>query len=301
MDASFEKFLAHLRAEKDASPHTLDAYRRDIGRFSSFLARRTKGVAEGHWRLADRPLIRQYLGELASAGLSRASIGRALSSLRSFYRFMAREGISAVNPFAGVASPKRPKALPRFLDVGTVRRLIESAGGEDLIGLRDRAILETLYSTGMRVGELVALDMADLDLFGETVRAKGKGRKERLAPLGRPAVAALCAYLRARGLNPLRSRGSAGGIVFVNGRGGRLTPKAVRQALGRQVKRCAVAARVSPHCLRHSFATHLLDAGADLRAVQELLGHASLSTTQVYTHVTAERMKRVYDAAHPRA
>lgn len=301
MDASLDKFLAYLRAEKDASPHTLEAYRRDIERFSSFLARRAKGVSEGHWRLADRPLIRQYLAEITASGLSRASIGRALSSLRSFYRFMVREGISSVNPFAGVASPKRPRTLPRFLDVEAVRRLIESAGGESLIGLRDRAILETLYSTGLRVSELVALDMGDLDLFSEMVRAKGKGKKERLAPLGKPAVAALAAYFRARGVNPLRARGAAGEIVFINGRGGRLTAKAVRQLLDRQVERCALATRVSPHYLRHSFATHLLDAGADLRAVQELLGHASLSTTQIYTHVTAERMKKVYEAAHPRA
>lgn len=301
MDASLERFLGYLRAEKDASPHTLDAYRRDIERFSVFLSRRARGVAEGHWRLADRPLIRQYLAEVAAAGLSRASIGRLVSSLRSFYRFMVRERMSAVNPFAGVASPKRRKTLPRFLDVDAVRRLIESAGGERLLDLRDRAILETLYSTGMRVSELTALNADDLDLLGEMARAKGKGKKERLVPLGRPAVAALMSYLEARNLGPLRARGEARTPVFVNRNGGRLTARSVREVIDRHVRRAAISTRVSPHYLRHSFATHLLDAGADLRAVQELLGHASLSTTQVYTHVTAERMKKVYEEAHPRA
>ena len=301
MDTSLEKFLTYLRAEKDASPHTLDAYRRDIERFAGFLSRRAKGVAEEHWRLADRSLIRQYLAEITGAGLSRASIGRAISALRSFYRFMVREGISAVNPFAGVASPKRPKTLPRFLDVDAVRRLIEAADGESLLDRRDRAILETLYSTGMRVSELVSLDMGDLDLFGEMVRAKGKGKKERLAPLGKPAVGSLIAYFSARNVNPLRAKGTAGAVVFINKNGGRLTAKSVRQVVNKRVRECALTTHVSPHYLRHSFATHLLDAGADLRSVQELLGHASLSTTQIYTHVTAERMKKVYEAAHPRA
>lgn len=301
MDTSLEKFLTYLRAEKDASPHTLDAYRRDIERFSAFLSRRAKGAVEGHWRLADRSLIRQYLAEVAGDGLSRSSIGRALSSLRSFYRFMVREGISAVNPFAGVASPKRQKTLPRFLDVDAVRRLIESADGESLLDRRDRAILETLYSTGMRVSELVALDMGDLDILGEMVRAKGKGKKERLAPLGAPAVRAMIEYLRTRKINPLTAKGAVGAVVFINRNGGRLTAKSVRQVVNTRVRKCALATHVSPHYLRHSFATHLLDAGADLRSVQELLGHASLSTTQVYTHVTAERMKKVYDTAHPRA
>ena len=300
MDTSLEKFLNYLRAEKDASPHTLDAYRRDIERFAVFLSRRAKGVAEGHWRLADRSLIRQYLAE-AAACLSRASIGRSVSSLRSFYRFMVRERMSAVNPFAGVASPKRQKTLPRFLDVEAARRLIESADGKSLLERRDRAILETLYSTGMRVSELVALDVDDLDLLGEMVRAKGKGKKERLVPLGKPAVAALLAYLEVRNLSPLRARGAARAIVFINRNGGRLTARSVCEVINRHVRKAALAMHVSPHYLRHSFATHLLDAGADLRAVQELLGHASLSTTQVYTHVTAERMKKIYEAAHPRA
>lgn len=301
MDSSLDRYLNYLRVEKNASLHTLRNYGRDIERFRDFLASRAGAAGERIWRGADRSLIRQYLAELSRSSLSKASIGRALSALRSFYRFMVREGLIAANPFGGVAGPRREKTLPRFLDVDAARRLMEAARGEDLISMRDCAILEVLYSTGIRVGELVALDCGDIDLLGEVLRVKGKGKKERLAPLGRPAVEALVRYFRARRINLLHAGGGRGAVAFINRDGGRLTDRSVREILRKYLRRAAISGKLSPHSLRHSFATHMLDAGADLRAVQELLGHASLSTTQVYTHVTAERMKKVYEKAHPRA
>jgi len=301
MDESFERYFNYLRAEKNASPHTLTNYSRDIARFGRFLQPREKGASIPPWHRADRSLIRQYLAEITQAGLSKSSIARALAALRSFYRLLVREGMIAANPFLGIATPRRQKTLPRFLDVDAARRLMEAARGDDILSLRNRAILETLYSSGMRVSELTALNLEHVDLLGEVVRVRGKGNKERLVPLGRHAVQALTRYFAARRINPLRSRGGAGTIVFINAAGGRLTARSVRNVVDKYVRTLALAEKISPHSLRHSFATHLLDAGADLRSVQELLGHASLSTTQVYTHVTAERMKKVYEKTHPRA
>jgi integrase/recombinase XerC len=301
MDASLERYFNYLSAERDASPHTLRNYRHDITRFGDFLAARCEATGDARWQRADRSLIRQFLAELNRASLSKASIARAVASLRSFYRFMVREGVIRANPFMGIASPRRDKTLPRFLDVEAARRLMEAADGADIISLRDRAILETLYSTGVRVSELVSLNCDAVDLIGEVARVRGKGKKERLAPLGTHAVQALVRYFRVRGINPLRSGRASGGVLFINKNGGRLTDQSVRSIVQKYIRKAAVTVKVSPHALRHSFATHLLDAGADLRAVQELLGHASLSTTQVYTHVTAERMKKVYEKAHPRA
>jgi integrase/recombinase XerC len=301
MDSFSLRYFNYLRAEKDASPHTLENYRRDIARFGRFLASKERGTPEALWRGVDRSLIRQYLAELNRAELSKASIARALAALRSFYRFLVREGLIPANPFMGILTPKRRKPLPRFLDVEASRRLMEAADGQDLISLRDRAILEMLYSTGMRVSELTSLDCSAIDLLGEMVRVRGKGKKERLAPLGKHAIQALGRYFSVRGINPLRLGGAGGGIAFINKNGGRLTARSVRVLVRKYVEKLALSEKVSPHVLRHSFATHLLDAGADLRSVQELLGHSSLSTTQVYTHVTAERMKHVYEKTHPRA
>lgn len=301
MDALFQKYLNYLRGEKNTSPHTLSNYSSDILRFGTFLASKGGTSSAIPWRAADRSLIRRYLAELTGRGLAKASIARALAALRSLYRFLVREGELAANPFMGIATPRRQKTLPRFLDVEATRRLMEAADGEDLISRRDRAILETLYSTGVRVSELTGLNMEHVDLLGEVIRVRGKGNKERLAPLGEHAVRALTAYFKARGVNPLRARGGGGTVVFINRDGGRLAARSVRTLLNKYVRKVALKEKISPHSLRHSFATHLLDAGADLRSVQELLGHSSLSTTQIYTHVTAERMKKVYDKAHPRA
>ena len=301
MDSFSDRYFNYLRAEKNASPHTLDNYGRDISRFGKFLASKGMGDGDALWRKVDRSSIRQYLAELNRAALSKASIARALAALRSFYRFLCREGLITSNPFVGVLTPKRQKTLPRFLDVEATRRLMEAADGQDLISLRDRAILEMLYSTGMRVSELTSLDCAAIDLLGEVVLVMGKGKKERMSPLGKQAVLVLGNYFRERGINPLRSGGSRPVIAFINKSGGRLTARSVRTVIRKYVRKLALSEKVSPHALRHSFATHLLNAGADLRSVQELLGHSSLSTTQVYTHVTAERMKQVYEKAHPRA
>lgn len=300
MDSFSDRYFDYLRAEKNASPHTLDNYRRDIDRFGKFLASKETGGGDALWRKVDRSSIRQFLAELNRAALAKSSIARALAALRSFYRFLCREGLIASNPFVGVLTPKRQKTLPRFLDVEAARRLMEAADGPDLISLRDRAILEMLYSTGMRVSELTSLDCAAIDLLGEVVLVRGKGKKERMAPLGKHAVTALSNYFRERGVNPLRTGGPPT-IAFINKNGGRLTARSVRVIVQKYVRKLALLEKVSPHSLRHSFATHLLNAGADLRSVQELLGHSSLSTTQVYTHVTAERMKQVYEKAHPRA
>ncbi len=301
MKKLFEKYFNYLIAERDLSPHTIKNYKRDIMRFGNFLASKGEGKTEQLWRGVDRSQIRQYLAELNSAPLSKASIARGLAALRSFYRFLCREGWLRANPFASVVTPKQRKTLPKFLDLETMRRLLEAPDGVDLISLRDRAILEVLYSTGIRVSELVSLNLADVDLIGEVARVKGKGKKERLTPLGGEAIKSLNIYLEERGVSFLTHKQKAGEIVFVNKNGGRLTARSIRNLLNKYVAKVAIAQKVSPHSLRHSFATHMLDAGADLRSVQELLGHASLSTTQVYTHVTAKRMKEVYEKAHPRA
>jgi len=300
MDGAFEKYLNHLRVEKNASPHTLSNYSRDIERFGAFL--QSMGSSPGvDWRRADRTSIRRYLAELSRGGLSKTSIGRSLAALRSFYRYLIREELIGANPFLGIATPRRVKPLPKFLDREAAGRLVEAPKGKDIISLRDRAILETLYSTGMRVSELTGLNLEDVDLLGEVARVLGKGKKERLAPLGGQAIGALSNYFSARRVSRVRSREKYGSAVFVNRDGGRLTARSVRNIVDKYVRRVAISTKISPHSLRHSFATHLLDAGADLRAVQELLGHSSLSTTQVYTHVTTERMRKVYEKAHPRA
>lgn len=301
VEGLIDGYFAYLTAEKNASPHTIKNYRRDIGRFGAFISSRGSGPPESVWKGVDRSLIRQYLAELNKARLSKSSIARALSALRSFYRYLCREGFISSNPFAAIVSPKRKKPLPGFLDRETTRRLIETSSGNDIISLRNHAILEVIYSTGMRVNELVSLNVSDLDLIGEMVKLRGKGKKERLSPLGGPAIKALTHYLEERGIDTLLSLGDRAKAVFINNSGGRLTARSVRNIVNKYVAKAAVAGKVSPHTLRHSFATHLLDAGADLRSVQELLGHESLSTTQIYTHVTAERMKKVYEKAHPRA
>jgi integrase/recombinase XerC len=301
MEEIFKKYFDYLLAEKNLSPYTLENYKRDIERFNRFLKSQGNDRLEIRWKKVNRSMIRQYLGELNKAPLSKSSIARALSSLRSFFRFLCREEFISSNPFASVVSPRRAKTLPKFLDVATMRKLLEAPGGIDLISLRDRAILEVLYSTGMRVGELVSLNLSALDLIGEVVRVKGKGKKERLAALGRHALTALNGYLESRGVNPVARQKGGDVILFINKNGGRLTARSIREIINKYVKQTAIEQKISPHSLRHSFATHMLDAGADLRSVQELLGHSSLSTTQIYTHVTTERMKKVYEKAHPRA
>ncbi len=284
-----EVFLQYLAVERGASAHTLRSYRTDFDQFTSFLAR--LGVK----RLADvdSRTIRAYLSWLYTQRLSRTTLARKLAALRSGFRFLARRGIVPRNPAREVGSPRLPQPLPSFLPVDEAWELLESPVSDTIREKRDRAILELLYATGLRVGELCGLDRADLDGFQRTVRVLGKGNKERIVPVGEQALRALGAYLAVRA--------AGDGPLFQNRRGGRLTVRSVHRIVTARARRAGIARPVSPHTLRHTFATHMLDQGADLRLVQDLLGHSRLSTTQKYTHVTDDRLMKVYDAAHPRA
>lgn len=290
MDRFIEKFLDYLRIERDASPHTLRNYRKDLS-----LLRQSLG--EKAWEQVGLLDLRQFVAQQRTAGLSKVTVARRVASIRSFFRFMNREGYAQINPALGLVRPKQERRLPAFLSVEEAARLVEAPKGDDFTPARDRAILETLYSTGLRVSELVGLKVQDVDLIGGTLRTVGKGRKERIVPIGSYSVQAVRRYLKA--LNAEQSMPER--TLFQNQRHGPLTDRSVRRILNRYLARVSVTMRISPHALRHSFATHLLDRGADLRSVQELLGHSSLTTTQVYTHVTTERLKKVYQSAHPRA
>ncbi len=290
MDRYVEKFLNYLKVERDASIHTQRNYSKDLDLLREVLGDRP-------WEKADLLSLRQFVAGQRAAGLSKVTIARRVATLRSFFRFLCREGLLSTNPAAGLTRPKQDKRLPNFLSVEQVLQLVEAPKGDALAVLRDRAILETLYSTGLRVSELVSLRIRDVDLIGGTLRAVGKGKKERLVPVGSFSIQAIRRYVKALG----NQDGSEERPLFQNRFHGRLTDRSVRRILNRYLKSASITQRVSPHTLRHSFATHLLDRGADLRSVQELLGHSSLTTTQVYTHVTTERLRRVYESAHPRA
>jgi len=319
-DPCVKHFVEYMRSEMSASPHTVSGYLIDIGQFAA-LTWGAGAKARLPWAKADKFAARKFLVEFQKAGRKASTTGRKASSLRSFYRFLEREEYVAANPFANVVTPKRARTLPDILSVEEVTRLIEAParqqgpesgqdgrvqGADDgrarYAVLRDVAILETLYSTGMRVGELVGVSRRDVDLLSGVVKVCGKGKKERLTPLGRPACHALQAALDARdAIWPSKTRLGGEDPVFVNLHGGRFTTRSVERLLKKYIVAAGLNPGVSPHRLRHSFATHMLDSGADLRSVQELLGHASLSTTQIYAHVSVEKMKKVYDEAHPRA
>lgn len=293
-----DSFLAYLSLEKGASPFTLDAYARDVQCFLDFLRRRS----------GDEPIpsrtshleIRAYLAELQRARYSRRTIARRLAAVRSFFAFLCRAGRLDANPARGISAPKLGRPLPRFLHEHDVADLIESPDASSRLGMRDRAILETVYGAGLRVGELVGLNLHDVDLVHGFVRAFGKGGRERVVPIGARACEAIREYLERARPGLLGDRPDPGAL-FLNRAGSRLSTRAVQLMVDRYIRKTSIDKKVSPHVLRHSFATHLLDHGADLRAVQELLGHVSISTTQIYTHVTRERLRRVYDSAHPRA
>ncbi len=296
-----EHFLEHLAVERGLSTNTVQAYRRDLRRYVAFLM---------SWGIQDVPgvtddAVGAYVVQLSSSthddGLlyRPASMARMLSSVRSFHRFELREGVTDRDPTVGIGSPRPARSLPRPLAVDEVTHLLETPPAGEPVGLRDRAILEMLYGAGLRISELTGLDVDDVDLEEGSVRVLGKGGKERDVPVGRYAREAVTAYLaRARpGFATARSRSA----LFLNQRGGRLTRQGVAQLLERHVRAAAIRRRVTPHTLRHSFATHLLEGGADVRTVQELLGHASVATTQIYTLVTKEHLREVYYSAHPRA
>jgi integrase/recombinase XerC len=302
MRALVGRYLEFLRDERLVSTHTLRAYGGDMDRFLNFLER--DFLAKDGDQIVpedvDSLAVRSFIAALARDGVGKRSQARCLSALRGLFRFACREGTLATNPAADVRSPKQPHRLPRHLRPGEIESLIEAASGDDPLSRRDRALLELLYASGLRVGELTGLDWTDIDLEARTVRVLGKGGKERMVPFGKPAARALAAWLEA--WEAVRQNASgADEAVFLNYRGGRLGSRSVRRILDRYVEAAALAAGVHPHTLRHTFATHLLEGGADLRTIQELLGHSSLSTTQRYTHVEIERLLQVYRQSHPRA
>jgi len=287
LDRYTDKFIKYLEIEKNVSPHTLINYATDLRYFADF-------AQDLPVEKIDYLTLRKYLAFLRQKNFARRTIARRLSALRSFFRFLSREGYVTSDPTMGLFTPKQEKKLPVFLTEEKMTRLIEAPETDTLSGLRDRAIFETLYSAGMRVSELVSLNTDSIDFIGSVVKVRGKGKKERLLPIGEKALDAIKKYLSKRRSNYREA-------LFLNNRGGRLTQRGVRVVLNKYIGKAALQEKVSPHVLRHSFATHLLDRGADLRSVQELLGHASLSTTQIYTHLTTQRLKDVYDKTHPRA
>ncbi len=289
------EFLDYIRLNRNASAHTVAAYESDLSQFLAFAGRErgTRGPLEP--KHLDLDLIRGFLGELYRQGQARASVARKVSALRTFVRYLRREGWIDSDPAALAVAPKREQKVPAHLSVDEMSQLLEAPDASTPLGRRDRAILELFYASGIRLSELVALDLEDVDLSGRMVRVMGKGRKERIVPFNQKASAALRAWLKDR---LALTRGDA---LFVNARGGRLTGRSVQRLVARYVSSCSTRFGISPHALRHSFATHLLQAGADLRTIQELLGHVQLSTTQRYTHVNVAQLLDVYRKAHPRA
>ncbi len=292
MDKRVEDFLGFLTTEKGASDHTVKNYAIDLREFMKFL---------GEKDLKDLTYldIRSFLAYLKTRNYSKSSIARKLACLRSFFKYLARENVLTQNPAAGIATPKKEKKLPSFLNPDEITKLLDAPNKGNWEEKRDKAILEMLYSSGIRVSELVGLNHDDCDLFGGLARVRGKGKKERVVPVGQVALNCLKSYLEEKA--PKETQHPIKKPLFVSRLGGRLTDRSIRRMILKYVKRIGLGKEVSPHTLRHSFATHLLDRGADLRSVQELLGHANLSTTQIYTHVTTQRLKDAYEAAHPRA
>jgi integrase/recombinase XerC len=292
---AIERFLRHMASERGGSPLTVKSYREDLLQLEEFLA--SAGCrAPGD---ASSVLLRRFAAGLHAAGYAATTVARKLASMRSFYAFGQREGWVRGNPAKPLRSPRKPRKLPKFLTGDQIAALLAAPQPAAAGGLRDRAILELMYSAGCRVRELVTLDDGDLDLRNATVRIRGKGRRERLGIVGSHAQAALRAWLAARPPSPAGRGGPK--PLFTNKLGGRLSVRGVARLLEKHLAACGLAGKASPHTLRHSFATHLLDAGADIRSVQELLGHKSLVTTQIYTHVTTSRLLDAFDKAHPRA
>ena len=312
-----ERFYAYLDSERNFSVHTLRSYRADLLQFCRFLASQSLQQEPVQPLCADdlppleeldpAPLsqailsvsptvIRAYLAMLRNSEYSKSTVSRKLATLRSFYKYLVRCGDVASSPVSVIRTPKQDKRLPKCLDVQQVDDLLAAPDTGTLLGSRDSAVLETIYSSGLRISELVGLNIEDLDEFAHALRIRGKGKKERIVPLGSKAVHAIDHYLQLRlGPDGTRRRGP----LFVNKHGTRLSARSIRRKLDKYLAEAGIAIHVSPHTLRHSFATHMLNAGADLRSVQEMLGHQSLSTTQIYTHLTTRRLKQVYDSAHP--
>ncbi len=333
-----DEFLNYLKFERHFSPHTAKCYAADLAQFCVFLSGGQAGAREGQSltpgtrsvssqaRVSGRltgpgatgtallpetdigqklrdvtpEQVRSFLAFLGTCSYSKSTIARKLATLRSFYKFCMRRGHVESHPLASIRTPKQEKRLPKFLELDQINKLLATPDDSTLLGGRDRAMLEVLFSSGVRVSELVDLDFADLDFEGQTVRVWGKGKKQRTAPIGPTAIAAVNKYLELRRADA-RSASFDQKALFVNKHGQRISTRSVRRKLDKYLAECGLDPTISPHTLRHSFATHLLNNGADLRSVQELLGHQSLSTTQVYTHLTTPRLKAVYDETHPRS
>lgn len=290
VNSHVDRFLRFLEAEKNASPHTIKNYRSDLIEFFRFLGKNSPSDVN---YLA----IRRFLAHLKEKDFLRATVSRKLACLKSFFKYLTREHLVTANPASGIATPKRERRLPSFLETKEVEHLLEATKGDSWEIKRDRAILELLYSSGIRVSELVGLDWNDVDLLSGLIKVRGKGKKERIVPIGSCASDAIKGYMSVTTVDSeIRSF-----PLFLNRSKTRLTDRSVRRIILKCAKRAALKKGISPHTLRHTFATHLLDRGADLRSVQELLGHAHLSTTQIYTHVSAKRLREAYDQAHPRA
>jgi integrase/recombinase XerC len=325
-----QEFLNYLKFEKRFSEHTAKCYEADLSQFSEFLTGSSESGPSGDEPMsmhhtksgevgsatavatqtdvkvdqlllsAETDAVRTYLAFLNDKQYSKATIARKLATLRSFYKFLVKRNQLGSNPVAAVRTPKQDKKLPKFLEYEEVKRLLETPPMNNWLGARDRAILETLYSTGIRVSELVALNMDDVDFLGEVVHIRGKGKKERIAPISSSALQVIQHYMEFRNKRAQSNRNFDSKVLFVNKHGRRLSTRSVRRKMDKYLKMAGLDPSISPHTLRHSFATHMLNNGADLRSVQELLGHQSLSTTQVYTHLTTKKLKEVYESAHPR-
>jgi integrase/recombinase XerC len=321
------KFLDYLKFERRFSEHTAKCYGADLTQFCEFLRGTSEGPpadaeplsmgrhgAGGATAVATQvdvridqlllstttEAVRGYLAFLNERQYSKATVARKLATLRSFYKFLVKRNHTSSNPVMSIRTPKQEKKLPRFLEYDEIKKLLATPPVNTWLGARDRAILETLYSTGVRVSELVALNMDDIDFLGEVVHIRGKGKKERIAPIGSSALQVIQHYIEYRNKRAQSNGNFDSKVLFVNKHGRRLSTRSVRRKMDKYLKMAGLDPAISPHTLRHSFATHMLNNGADLRSVQELLGHQSLSTTQVYTHLTTRRLKEVYDKAHPR-
>jgi integrase/recombinase XerC len=288
MQEHINRFIRYLEVERGVSAHTVRAYRKDLGEFSAYAAAKPENM--------DLIDIRGFIAGQINKGLSKITVSRRLSSIRSFFKYLHREGYITANPAKLVSNPKIPKMLPRYLSVDDVFSLIERPEGIGFITVRDRAILELLYSSGLRVSELSGLNVDDLTIRESLVKIRGKGKKERIVPVGSKAIGAVKSYLVERMLRKSRDK-----ALFLNRLGTRLTDRGVRRIVVKYARASAMTGHVGPHVLRHSFASHLLQGGADLRVIQELLGHASLSTTQKYTHLDITHLMDIYDKAHPLA
>lgn len=306
MEQLLAQFFDHLRYERNVSEHTLRNYRSDLSQFLDYLApadRRSGKRNAPDIHEIDHITIREWLSTLHSAQKKKASVARKLAALRTFFQFLVREGVIELNPAKLVSTPRLEKKLPQHLSIEEAIKFIETPDTETDLGKRDRAMLELMYATGVRVSELTKMDLSDVDFKNKLIRVTGKRRKERIVPFGDPASEAVKTYLGARDrfLNNAAVSEREPEAVFLNYQGTRITTRSVGRMVEKYIRICAGMHDISPHALRHSFATHLLDSGADLRDIQELLGHARLSSTQIYTHVSMEKLIKVYDKAHPKA